>query len=173
MKPARTIIFVLTFVCLLMMSACSQPDPQAERQRVIAETFAKWKSCVSDAEAEGDVKLAVTAVMRRPDEVTVRLVAYALDKPVEFDAPVYSLSRGRWLIDEKARAYLLDEQCREYKLKGRKSGSEVPVPLDGRIKLASGQAFELALSFSPVPEEVKMGVLVYGKRVLPFSIAQP
>lgn len=173
MKPARPTISAVTFVCLLILSACSQPDPQTERQRAIAETFAKWKSCAPDAEAEGDVKLAVAAATRQPQEVTVRLVAYALDKAVDFNAPVYSLSRGRWLIDEKARAYLLDEQCREYKLKGRKSGSEAPVPLDGRIKLASGQAFELALSFSPVPEDVKMGLLIYGKRVLPFTIAQP
>lgn len=173
MKPARLILFAATVTCLSFLSACSQPDPQAERQRAIAETFAKWKSCAPDAEAESDVKLAVTAATRRPDEVTVRLVAYALDKPADFDAPVYSLSRGRWLIDEKARAYLLDEQCREYKLKGRKSGSEVPVPPAGRIKLASGQAFELALSFSPMPEDVKMGLLIYGKRVLPFTIAQP
>lgn len=174
MKPAlplRQTITVFAFACLpLFLAACSKPNPQAERQRAIAEVFAKWKSCAPDGEEESDLKLAINSVTRRPNETSVRLVAYALDKPVEFDAPAYLLSRGRWLINEKGRAYLLDEQCREYKLKDRKSGLGKEIPADGRIKLESGQAVEISLSFPQLPDEVKMGLLVYGNRVFPFSL---
>lgn len=165
-------LFILLLASLLLLlTACSQPNAQAERQRAIAEVFAKWKSCAPDGEAEGDLKLAITAVTRQPNETSVRLAVYALDNTVEFDAPVYLLSRGRWLINEKGRAYLLDEQCREYKLKDRKSGSGKGIPINGRIKLEAGQAFEIVLNFPQLPDEVKMGLLVYGNRVFPFSLS--
>jgi hypothetical protein len=174
MRPAALLkqsFFAVTFACLsLLWVSCSQPDPQAERQRAIAEVFAKWKSCAPAGETESDVKLAITSVTRQPNETSVRLVAYALDKSAEFDAPAYLLSRGRWLINEKGRAYLLDEQCREYKLKDRKSGAGKEIPADGRIKLESGQAVEITLNFPQLPDDVRMGLLVYGNQIFPFSL---
>lgn len=170
--PSCQPLFILLLVSLLLLlTACSQPNAQAERQRAIAEVFANWKSCAPDGEAEGDLKLAITSATRQPNETSVRLVAYALDKTAEFDAPVYLLSRGRWLINEKGRAYLLDEQCRQYKLKDRKSGSGKEIPVNGRIKLESGQAFEIVLNFPQLPDDVKMGLLIYGNRVFPFSLS--
>lgn len=89
----------------------------------------------------------------------VRLVAYVLDEAVDFDLPVYRLSAGRWLINEKGRAYLLDEQCREFKLKDRKSYSssfgEQQIPLDGRIRLSPGQAFEATLVFHRLSDQTR------------------
>src|SRR5918911_5156900 len=116
--PSRLFAVIIAGVASLSLlsTACSRPDPEAERQQALAGVFARWKSCAPDNEAEGDLKLAIASATRQPNETSVRLVAYALDKPVEFDLPVYLMSRGRWLINEKGRAYLLDEQCREYKL---------------------------------------------------------
>ena len=133
------------------------------RQAAVAATFAKLQSCAPKDEGEHDVKLSVVSVVRHPEETSVRLAAYALDKPVEFNLPVYLLSRGRWLINEKGRVYLLDEQCREYKLKDRRSSvgtnsSAIQAPPDGRIKLEAGQVFEATLSFPRLPDEVQMGV---------------
>jgi hypothetical protein len=80
------------------------------------------------------------------------------------------------LINEKGRVYLLDEQCREYKLKDRRSSvgtnsSAIQAPPDGRIKLEAGQVFEATLSFPRLPDEVQMGVLVYGQRTFPFLLS--
>lgn len=158
-------------VQLLLSAACSHPDMEAERHRAFSETVAKIQSCAPDNPPEENVKLAIASVARQPTETTLRLVAYSLDKPADFDLPVYLLSRGRWLINEKGRAYLLDEQCREYKLKDRNSSTGREIPLDGRIRLDTGQAFEAILRFPRLPDEVQMGVLVYGQQVLPFLIS--
>lgn len=167
----RNVVFAILVFLPFLLAACSRPAPEAERQRAIAEVFAKWKACVPDNEQEKDLTLAIVSVTREQNETSVRLAAYAVDRPTEFDLPVYLLSRGRWLINEKGRAYLLDEQCREYKLKDRKPSSGREPSSEGRVKLETGQVFEVTLSFPRLPDDVRMGVLVYGRHVLPFSLA--
>ena len=162
----RVPLFVI--FCLFSFG-CAGRDPEAQRQAAVAATLAKLQSCAPEGEAEGDLKMAIASVARQANETSVRLVVYALVKPAEFDLPTYSLSRGRWLIHEEGRAYVLDEQCREYKLKERKSSIEVPP--NGQISLEAGRAFETILSFPPLPDDVRMGVLVYGRRVLPFLLS--
>src|SRR5215210_5872112 len=154
---------LLVILCLIF-AGCSSRDTEAQRRAAMAATLAKLQSCAPNNEAEGEVNLAITSVTRQPNETSVRLAAYALDKPAEFDLPVYSLSRGRWLIGETARAYLLDEQCREYKLKERRSSEGMKATPDGRIRLEAGQVFETTLSFPRLPDGVQMGVLIYGRR---------
>lgn len=160
---------LLFAILCLFLFGCAERDPEAQRQAVVAATLAKLQSCAPDNEAESDLKLAVASVTRQGNETNVRLVAYALDKPAEFDLPTYSLSRGRWLIHETGRAYLLDEQCREYKLKERKSSIEVSP--NGQISLEAGRVVETTLSFPPLPDDVRLGVLVYGQRILPFLLS--
>lgn len=156
----------------LCLASCKRRDQEAERRAALAATFNKLRSCAPHNEAAqpaGRGQIAIASVTRAADETTVRLIAYALNEPLEFALPVYSLSRGRWLINEQGRAYLLDEQCREYKLKERKAVTGPKTPLDGRIKLQPGQVIEATLSFPRLPDEVQMGVLVYAGRSLPFS----
>jgi hypothetical protein len=162
---------VLFFILCLFLSGCAEKNPEAHRQAAVAATLAKLQSCAPNDQAEGDVALAITSITRQGKETRVRLAAYAIEKSVQFDLPTYSLSRGRWLIHETGRAYLLDEQCREYKLKERKSSPGRQVPLDGRINLEAGQVFETTLGFPPLPEDVRMGVLIYGRRTLPFLLS--
>src|SRR5262249_12520027 len=101
-------------------------------------------------------------------ETSVRVVGYATTEAAEFDLPVYFMSRGRWLINERGRAYLLDEQCHEYKLKDRRT--EQAAPQGGHVRLKPGEACEATLSFPRLSNEVREGVLVYGTRVLSFSL---
>ena len=169
-RNGKTKKWLSVLLLCLIMFGCSSPDPEVERRTALAATFARLQSCAPNDEGEGDLKLAIVSATRQPTETSVRLVGYALDKSVEFDLPVYLLSRGRWLINETGRAYLLDEQCQEYKLKERKSSSIREAPPDGQIRLEAGQAFEVTLSFPPLSEKARMGVLVYGRRVLPFSL---
>src|SRR5436189_92012 len=124
---------VIILMLCLFLSACSSRDPETQRQAAVSAALAKLQSCVPESATEGNLKLAIASATRQANETKVRLVAYALDKPAEFDLPTYSLSRGRWLIQETGRAYVLDEQCREYKLKERKSSIEVPA--NGQISL--------------------------------------
>jgi hypothetical protein len=98
------------------------------------------------------------------------LVAYALAEPADFDLPVYLMSRGRWLINERGRAYLLDPECREYKLKDRAPAAGQAEVKNGRVQLKAGEAFEVTLVFPRLLDGVRQGLLVYGTRVLPFSL---
>ncbi len=170
MLKNNLITFFLSIHVVLTISGCERRDPEAEKRAAVTDMVTKLRSCAPAAQPEGNLKLAISSVTRNTNETSVRLVAYAIDESTDFDLPVYSMSRGRWLIDEKARAYLIDEQCREYKLNDRKSSSEKPIPQDGKIRLDPGQAFEATLSFPPLPEKTRMGILVYGGRTLAFSL---
>jgi len=166
--PSPRLFFLLA--ALLLSTGCSRRDPEAEMRAALAATRAKARACIPTLEPEGNFKLAIAAVSREPDETSVRVAAYALGEPADFDLPLYFMSRGRWLINERGRAYLLDEQCHEYKLKDRRVAPGQPAPKDGRVRLKPGEVFEATLSFPRLPDEAREGVLVYGTRVLPFSL---
>ncbi len=172
LPPSLRLSVFLSLLLSLSLSSCTKRDIEAERRAAISETFAKLRSCAQDkaVEDDGNLKLAIASVKLNPNETSVRLVAYTLNEDIDFDLPIYSLSRGRWVINEQGRAYLLDEQCREYKLKDRKSSAGQEVSQNGRIKLNPGQAFEVTLSFPRLPDRTRMGVLVYGSRALLFSL---
>ena len=158
----------------LYLTGCSHRNPAEEKraaQAAIDEFFVKARSCVPADEPEDKLKLAIAEVTNQPNATRVRLVAYALDEAVDFYFPVYLMSAGRWVINEKGRAYLLNEQCREFVLKDRKSSSSVKrIPREGRIKLDLGQAFEVTLIFNRLPDQTRVGALVYAGRVLPFTL---
>jgi hypothetical protein len=97
------------------------------------------------------------------------LAVYAAGEAADFDLPQYLMSRGRWLINERARTYLLDEACREYRLKDRRL-TVGEVPQGGRIKVGAGEAREFTLTFPRLPDGVHAGALVYGGWVLPFYV---
>ena len=171
----RTLLVSLS-PCLLVslsfcLAGCRRRDPEMARRAAVVATLNKLRSCAPEAGPEqmtGKLLLAVAAVTRQPNETSVQLIAHALAEPVEFAWPVYSLSSGRWLIGERGRAYLRDEQCREYKLKDRQLGG-VKTPTDGRVMLPPGQSLTVTLSFPRLPDEVQMGVLIYAGRSLPFT----
>ncbi len=161
----------------LSLSLClsvSCGNPEAERRAAVDQFFARARSCWPASEPEGKLKLAIASVTNADNETRVRMVAYAVDEAADLDLPVYRLSSGQWLINEKGRAYLLDEQCRELKLRGRNSSFDSSgarkIPLDGRIRLNPGQAFEAVLVFPRLRDQMRMGALVYDGRVLPFTL---
>jgi hypothetical protein len=155
----------------LSLAACSQREPDRERQAAVTATLTNLQTCLRGRSETTAAQLAIVEISRQPQETSVRLVAYATaDKPVEFYLPVYLMSRGRWLINERERAFLLDEHCREFRLRDRKSTTGNPLPLDGKIVLQPGAAFEFKLSFARLPDEINLGALIYGARVIPFSL---
>jgi hypothetical protein len=161
---------------------CSRPDPEVEKRAAVDEFFAHARSCWppdgSDGENAGSLKLAIESVDGASNATRVRLVAYARDQASDFYLPIYRMSAGRWLINEKGRVYLLNEQCREFKLNDAKpspgSSSDFlggeKIPPDGRIRLKPGQAVEATLVFPPLPDRTRIGALVYDGRVLPFTM---
>ena len=168
--------------CLLLLSACSPPrNPDAEARDALKAMQAKLQACLPDTQPEARVRLAVVSLSREKEESLVRLVAYnpadkggvnqaaTGDGVVDFEVPNYVMSRGRWLINESARAYLLDERCREYKLKDRKLTLRQAEAKNGRIRLKPGEACEVLLSFARLPEDAQQIALVYGTQVLRFS----
>lgn len=160
----------LTLPFILVFSGCNKRDLDRERQAAVTETLTRVQSCLRQRTETSEAELAIVEITRQPQEISVRLVAYAKDKPVDFYLPVYLMSRGRWLINERERAFLLDEYCREFRLRDRKSVNGKPLPLDGKVVLPPNAAFEFKLSFARLPDETKLGALIYGARVIPFTL---
>ena len=161
----------------LCLPGCSRAITEAEKRAAVDEFFTQARSCWPN-DVESAAPLAVESVVSDKNATRVRLAAYARDEAVDFYLPVYRMSAGRWLINEKGRIYLLDEQCREFKLNDAKPspgslsdflGGE-KIPPDGRIRLKPGQAFEATLVFPPLPDRARVGALVYDGRVLPFAM---
>ena len=161
----------------LLLNNCGRRDPLAEQRAALAAAAARLQGCLPQApsasNASGRPRLAVVEITRQPQQVSVQLVALAGPEAMELSLPVYLLSRGRWLINERERAYLLDESCREYKLQDRKPVDGRPLPLDGKVSLKPGEAFAFKLNFQALPAEARLGALVYGSISLPFVLLTP
>lgn len=158
------------FLIMLGLASCRQNDPEAERRAAVKATLERLSQCAPKTSDNAKLKLAIAEITSQPLETSVRLIAYATTEPVEFYLPIYLMSRGRWTINETERAYLLDENCREYKLKDRKLTNAQSPPPAGKLSLKPGEAFEFKLSFPRLPEETRLGALVYGSTVIPFSL---
>ncbi len=176
MKIKWQMVVTFVFSTLIAITLMSLNSCQRERrltalewQQLAQAAQAKFRACIPTTQPEGKVHLALAEVRNEPNQCSVKLVAYALNEPAEFDLPQYSMSRGRWLINERWRSYLRDEQCNEYKLKER-TPTIGKVPDSGRIQLKPGEFYEVTLSYPRLPEEMKQGVLVYGDWVIPFVL---
>ncbi|MBI1766134.1 MAG: hypothetical protein HYR56_32420 [Acidobacteria bacterium] len=165
--------FIFAAALALCLTACARKNPEAERQTAVQVTLARVQGCLKQTAPNAALPVAVAEITRLPQETRVRLVAFASQEAVELNLPVYLLSRGRWLIDEKERVYLLDENCREYKLQDRKTMDGQPFPATGKVSLKAGEAFTFKLSFQALPAETRVGALVYGTTVLPFALWPP
>lgn len=159
-------------ILLLIATACSK-DPDAIRTAAVQESFAELSKCAQVSGAEPIQNLAVVSVTNAPNETALKLVVYATSSPVEFPLAAYKLSAGRWLIGEKDRAYLVDEHCREFKLKDRRPPEGQKFPMDGLVRLKPGESFEMTFSFYPLKNTSRFGMLVYGGKTLPFVATPP
>ncbi|MBX3278154.1 MAG: hypothetical protein KF868_09145 [Acidobacteria bacterium] len=156
---------------MAIFGSCAKPDAETGKSAALASARARLRGCAPDPEQEkGALRLAVGAVERIDNSTRVRLVGYAVGDDADFALPVYLLSRGRWLVEERARVYLLDSDCREYKLKDRIDAPGQKVPDDGRVRLRAGEARETVLLFPRLRDGVREGAIVYGKRVIAFSM---
>ena len=166
-------VFLLATCLTLLLSACTRQNPEAARQAAVLVTLARLQGCLKTPVTNNSLQFAITEINRQPNATSVQLVALAGKEAVEFYLPVYLMSRGRWLINEKERAYLLDENCREYKLQDRKTLDGKPFPPEGKVSLKPGEAFAFKLSFQALPDETRLGVLLYGTNAVPFAILKP
>jgi hypothetical protein len=161
---------VLCLSLVMLLTSCRQSDPETARRTAIKVTLDRLSQCAPKTSDNAKLKLAIAEITSEPLETNVHLVAYATSEPVEFYLPIYLMSRGRWTINETERVYLLDESCREYKLKERKLTNTKAPPPAGRLNLKPGEAFEFKLGFPRLPDETRLGALVYGSTVIPFSL---
>ncbi len=168
--PTAGMAFAL-ILCLHCLS-CRKPDPETQRRTALKLTADNLRRCLPPTEANQPAGLAIAAIarVRETETTTLRMVVYATTEPVEFHLPIYLMSRGRWTINDTGRAYLLDEHCRERTLKGTADVNGKTLPRNGIVKLQPGESFEFRLNFPSLPDEMQMGTLVYGSRILPFSL---
>jgi hypothetical protein len=166
---ARLLASLLTL--LLCFVGCPRRNPEAEKREALAAVRSRLRSCLPAAGPEGSVRLAISAIERQSDSLRLRLLAYSVEEiEVDFHLPAYWMSRGRWLINERERAYLLDADCREYPMKDRKQTPGPSVATNGQVKLKPGGMVETTLEFQHLAADAREAVLVYGSRILPFSL---
>ncbi len=155
----------------LLLVGCTTSDPEIARREGMARSVSRWRSCAPPAEVTSPVSLAIHSISINSQSTSVRVVAYTTSNPGELALPLYYLSRGRWLIAEKDRAYLLDQDCREFRLNDVERSSPLPNP--GLLQLEAGSSFEFTLKFPPVGHSASLGWLVYGQRALPLAFPTP
>jgi hypothetical protein len=160
----RLMLILLLFLCA---ASCTRRSPETEKN---LKKDPRILACAPGTNPDSRVSIAITSLEVKENKTTLRLVAYSRSEALDFHLPVYLMSRWRWVINDQARAYLLDEKCREYRLNGRKSTEEMPAPRDGIVELKPRTAFETILEFPPLEDDVKGGVLVYDQHVIPFSM---
>lgn len=168
-RVIRVCLPLLIIPGLVTAIACASRSANPAKPIQSKRTLACIPRTVSQ---ENKVSLAIVAVEVQPGKTRVKLVAYAPSEAVDFHLPVYLMSRGRWTIDDRERAYLLDESCREYKLIDRKSTDNMKAPIDGKVQLKPQGAFETILEFPALQQDVSSGVLVYGGQVVPFTLME-
>ena len=127
------------------------------------------------ADDRNSARLAIRSVERLPEKTLLNLVVYAGAEPVEFSLPLYSLSRGRWLLEEPDpkeqardnpdRVYLVDQDCREYRLNDVEFQQRRTKP--GIIRLAANHAVEGSIRFPPLSPSATFGILIYGRHRIP------
>lgn len=127
------------------------------------------------AHDRNSARLAIRSVERLPEKTLLNLVVYAGAEPVDFSLPLYSLSRGRWLLEEPDpkeparanpdRVYLIDQDCREYRLNDVEFQQRRTKP--GKIRLAANQAVEGSIRFPPLSPSATFGILIYGRQRIP------
>lgn len=171
--PQKSGVFLLVVFPALLLTACTRQTPEAARQAAVVATAARLQGCLKSTTSTASLQFAIAEITRQPQSTGVQLVALAGKETVEFYLPVYLMSRGRWLINERERAYLLDENCREYRLQDRKTLDGRPFPPEGKVSLKPGEVFAFKLSFQALPAETRLGVLVYGTNALPFAVLTP
>ena len=154
---------------LLIFSACRQNSVPVAAPTEL-EKQAKLKSCTPDYQPDSKVQLSVLEIWNEGNQTKAKAVFTAPNEAAEFYLPQYLMSRGRWLMNERWRAYLRDERCREYKLEDRTPKNPGKIPDSGLIKLKANEKYEVTLSFAKLSEETSKGILVYGQWVLPISI---
>jgi hypothetical protein len=166
-KLQNVLCGLLVFGAVLSgLSSCGRRDIDRSRNRPALD------HCLPQSGNEADwPSLAINGVKLEPEGTSVKLVAYALDKPAKFALPLYVMSAGRWLINNSDRTYLLDDECREYKLKDKKVSAGQKKVEDGKVVLKPGEAFEVTLVFTPISSDVKAGALVYGGQAMRFAVS--
>lgn len=163
---------LIVSMVVLGLNSCRRDQSSTVERALptISTSPSKLSTCVPVAQPDPNISLTLVEIRNESERTAIKIVAQAVQGPADFYVPQYLMSRGRWLINEQGRAYLRDEQCREYKLKDR-TPAVGKIPDSGRVELKPSQAYELTLSFPRLLEEVKTGVLVYGNWVLPFTLS--
>jgi hypothetical protein len=174
---------ILPFVVLLLTtlpSGCQRSEQTALTPATALEAaLGTLHGCLpanltsEDPGSEDPSHLAIEAVEheiieangRATEQTRVRLVAWSGTNPTTLTLPLYTLSRGRWLLGTGDRVYLVDQECRQYPLLDVQFTSRRAAP--GTIRLAPGQAVSGSLIFPPPGPRARLGTLVYGHRTLP------
>jgi hypothetical protein len=160
---------LILLIFLVIFAACRQ-NLAPVIQLTEAEKMAKLKSCTPDYQPDSKIKLSVSEIWSEGNQTKARVVFTAPPEAAEFYLPQYLMSRGRWLMNERWRAYIRDENCKEVKLQDRTPQSADKIPDSGLIKLKANEKYEVILSFAKLPEESSKGILVYGQWVLPVAL---
>jgi len=159
----------------IVATSCAhlQKEVTIERRDTLEQAVAELRRCLPPAaeQVKNKHQLAIAAIRILPKKTAVDLVAWAGSKPAALTLPLYVQSRGRWLIEENDRVYLVDQNCRTYPLLDVEFKQPRSAP--GVIQILPYHAIEGSLFFPPPSTSFRLGALVFGHRSLPLVLDRP
>ncbi|MEY3282540.1 MAG: hypothetical protein RIR86_553 [Acidobacteriota bacterium] len=178
----KTLMLVLLAITLTagLGIACREstgrgPVPIPADQTAVTEPLDQARTrllgCLPQPAALPAPPISIRSLARLSARTRVELVVWAEEQPVELRLPLYLSSRGRWLLGDDERVFLIDQECRQY---GLQDVEFLPKRISpGTIRIAAREAITGTLIFPPLGSRARFGALVYGQRVLRVLFPEP
>lgn len=178
----KTLLLVLLAITLTagLGVACREstghgpvPTP-ADRSAVtepLDQAHARLRGCLPQPAPLPAPPISIRSFARLAARTRVELVVWAEEQPFELQLPLYLSSRGRWLLGNDERVFLIDQECRQY---GLQDVEFLPPRLSpGTIRIPAHKAITGTLIFPPLGSRARFGALVYGQQVLRVLFPEP
>jgi hypothetical protein len=147
-----------------------QPELAAEIAG-IERARARLGGCLPASGVTTKEQLSIRNVERLTNSTRIDLVVWADEQPVDLQLPLYLSSRGRWLLGDDQRVYLVDQECRQYGLHDVEFLQTRQTP--GIVRISAHQAITGTLIFPPLGPRARFGALIFGHRILRILLPDP
>jgi hypothetical protein len=168
--PVRLAALV-ALACLFGSCTTDQRQSTATPVNSVDNALTRLLECLPpDVTSTSDpLRITISSINHLPKQTRIELVAWAENGSTTLNLPLYVRSRGRWILGENERVYLVDQECRTYGLNDVEFRQPRLSP--GIIGIPAHQAIRGALLFPPLGPRSRLGALVFGHRTLPVILA--
>lgn len=147
-------------------SSDDQQDPGG-----LEQSISRLRGCLPTAESTSWERISISSIERLPNRTHIKLVVWAGEQSFDLQLPLYHSSRGRWLLGDQDRVYVVDQECRQYGLQDVEFLQPRQSP--GLIRIPAHQVITGTLVFPPLSTRARFGALIYGKQSLRILFPDP